>query len=129
MEEAKDEGMSKEYVAANRMKHKSLFKLIEKNLIMGTDNAISSAISDKLAAKAMRFKETFDPMNMLSALPIVGNYAAHKYGESTGRSSEDMHYFTGYGNGISQKKQNQLVILIKVLGVLLVIQTQHHTLQ
>ena len=35
MEEAKDEGVSKEYVAANRMKHKSLFKLIEKNLIMG----------------------------------------------------------------------------------------------
>ena len=116
MEEAKDEGMSKEYVAANRMKHKSLFKLIEKNLIMGTDNAISSAISDKLAAKAMRFKETFDPMNMLSALPIVGNYAAHKYGESTGRSSEDMHYFTGYGNGHKPEKAKSIGNINKSAG-------------
>ena len=87
-----------EYYQANRIKHKSLMSLIEKNLVAGKGvGSISSAISEKAAAKLTRIKETFDPMNVIRSIPLIGNYAAYKYGKSSGRSEEDIHYFTGYG--------------------------------
>jgi hypothetical protein len=98
-----------DYYNANRMKHRSLLDLIEHNLVAGKGiGSVGAAISQKTTAKLTRIKETFDPMNIIKSLPLVGNYASYKYGKATGRSDEDIHYFTGYGERPSKRNKNKI---------------------
>ena len=85
------------YQRAQRLKGAGLGRLMVNRIVagQGVGKSIKSAISDKVVAKMTRIKEKFDPMNIAKA--FGGRLGAYAMGKMTGRSEEDMSYFTGAG--------------------------------
>ena len=83
------------YQRAQGLKNKGLGSLIVDRIISGegVGRSIRIAISDKTVAKFTRIKEKFDPLNIAKALG--GRLGAYAVGRLTGRSNEDISYFTG----------------------------------
>jgi len=76
----------------------------------GVGRSIKSAISDKTTARVTRMKAKFDPMNIGKA--FGGKLGAYAVGKMTGRSQEDMAYFTGArirSSSMENMKVNPLV--------------------
>jgi len=83
------------YQRAQGLKNKGLGSLIVDRIISGegVGRSIRSSISDKTVAKFTRIKEKFDPLNIGRA--VGGRLGAYALGRLTGRSNEDISYFTG----------------------------------
>ena len=75
----------------------------------GIVGSVTKAISDKTAAKATRIKETLDPLNIISSLPIFGNILAYGLGKAMNRSQRDLYYFTGRGKPRKQREKKESV--------------------
>jgi len=86
-------GMS--YQQASRVRQKGLRNLIAGKIISGGDigDSIKKGISESVKAKLTGLKERLDPLNI--ARKLTGNLGAALLGKITGRSQEDMEYFTG----------------------------------
>ena len=100
-----------EYSRANRINNSSLKSLIGNNYAKDRSlvGSVTKAISDKTAAKATRIKETLDPLNIISSLPIFGNILSYGLGKAVNRSERDLQYFTGYGKPRKQREKKESV--------------------
>ena len=91
-----------DYKQASTIRKKSLLSLIAQNKFeqgQGLGSSIGTAISDKFKAKAVGYKEKFDPLNWISALTGKGTFgrvATTIAGRAFGRSDEAVEYFGGY---------------------------------
>ena len=83
------------YQRARGLKNKGLGSLIVDRIVSGegVGRSIRTSISDKTVAKFTRIKEKFDPLNIGKA--VGGRLGAYALGRLTGRSNEDISYFTG----------------------------------
>jgi hypothetical protein len=89
------------YSEAERVKSTALSDLISEKLMSGESlgKSIKGSISEKTKAKLTGIKEkfdfskTFDPLNIAKGLG--GNLGATLLGRATGRTKEDISYFTG----------------------------------
>ncbi len=83
------------YQRASQIRKKSLKDLITEKIVEegGVFSSIKSGISEKMQARSVGFKEKFDPLNI--AKMLTGNFGAALLGGVTGRSKEDIGYFTG----------------------------------
>jgi hypothetical protein len=84
------------YQQASRIRKKSLKDLITEKIIEdqeGVFSSIRSSISEKSKARSIGLKEKFDPLNI--AKMLTGSFGAALLGGITGRSKEDIGYFTG----------------------------------
>jgi len=88
------EGESR-YATARKVGKTKLGDLIADRVLKGQGGfkALGGAISDKFKAKATRFKEKFDPLNI--ARMLTGTGGAAMLGSALGRKKEDIEYFTG----------------------------------
>ena len=90
-----------QYYQAAKVRRTGLTSLIAKHLSSGEGfgSSIKGALSDKFKARMTGIKEKFDiqkkfdPINIGKA--IGGNLGAAIMGRMTGRSTQDMNYFTG----------------------------------
>jgi hypothetical protein len=85
------------YYDAARIRKKGFANLMTDKLASG-QGVISSfrgALSDRSKAKSLAMKEKFDPMNIAKFLTGGSNLAPAIVGRLTGRSKEDIGYFTG----------------------------------
>lgn len=90
-----------QYYQAAKVRRTGLTSLIAKHLSSGEGfgSSIKGALSDKFKARMTGIKEKFDvqkkfdPINIGKA--IGGNLGAAIIGRMTGRSTQDMNYFTG----------------------------------
>ena len=93
-----DEEGPSQYEKADITKQKGLIQLASERMASGENTSmigsLKGAISDKLKARATGIKKKFDPLNLLSKLPL-GQLAATSYGMKKGRSAADIAYFTG----------------------------------
>jgi len=88
-----------DYNQATRDRRASILQMIYQKRIEegeGLGSSIKGAISDKIQAKSMGYKETFDPINITKKL--LGKDLAAIYGRKLGRSEDDIYHFTGYRN-------------------------------
>lgn len=91
-----------DYRKASQIRKKSLLSLIAEKKFKegeGLGSSIGSAISEKLKARSLGFKEKFDPLNMLRAITgegIIGKSIRTIGGRAMGRSNSDIEYFGGY---------------------------------
>jgi hypothetical protein len=83
------------YATARKVGKTKLGALIADRVLKGQGGfkALGGAISDKFKAKATRFKEKFDPLNI--ARMLTGTGGAAMLGSALGRKKEDIEYFTG----------------------------------
>lgn len=88
------EGVSR-YETANKVGKTKLGDLIADRVLKGQGGfkALGGAVSDKFKARATRFKEKFDPLNI--ARMLTGSGGAAMLGSALGRKKEDIEYFTG----------------------------------
>jgi hypothetical protein len=77
----------------------------------GLGKSIVSSIKDKTIASVKGVTEKFDPLNIASALG--GSLGGYAFGKLTGRSNEDISYFTGRKVSDASKK-NKNPLLTKV---------------
>jgi hypothetical protein len=86
-----------QYERSDITSSKSLGLLASERMMdgQGLMGSLTGALGDKVKAKGMGIKKTFDPMNILSKIPGIGKIAATAYGMKRGRSAEDISYFTG----------------------------------
>jgi hypothetical protein len=91
--EEKNQGMS--YQQASKIRERGLRNLIAGKIISGGNigDSIKEGISESVKAKLTGLKERLDPLNV--ARKLTGNVGAALLGKITGRSKEDMEYFTG----------------------------------
>jgi hypothetical protein len=91
----KNKNRSIAYRNAARTRGFGITSLIAKHLSSGESfgSSVKGAIGDKFKARMTGFKEKFDPINIGKA--IGGNLGAAIMGRVTGRSTQDMNYFTG----------------------------------
>jgi hypothetical protein len=73
----------------------------------GLGKSIVSSIKDKTVASVKGVTEKFDPLNIATA--FGGSLGGYAMGKLTGRSSEDISYFTGRRVGGAKKNNNPLV--------------------
>jgi len=91
----------REYAEAEDVRRTGLTRLIAQKMISGESlgKSIKGSISDKTKAtltgirEKFDFKKNFDSLNIAKALG--GNLGATIFGRATGRSTEDISYFTG----------------------------------
>ena len=83
------------YKQASQIRKKSLKDLITEKLIedKGILTSIKSGISEKMQARSTGLKEKFDPLNI--AKMLTGKLGSALLGRMTGRSKEDISYFSG----------------------------------
>jgi hypothetical protein len=83
------------YAEARGIRNRKLTDLIANKIARGggIGSSIKSGISQKIKANVVGLKEKFDPLNI--ARNLTGNLGAAILGNLTGRSREDMKYFTG----------------------------------
>ena len=84
-----------QYAAAQKMKTKGLRDLIADKMLSGESlgKSVKSGISEKFKAKVTRIKQTFDPLNILSAMMGRGKFATTIAARMLGRSASDAKYF------------------------------------
>jgi len=85
------------YYDAARIRKKGFANLMADKLASGQGivSSIRGTLSDRSKAKSLAFKEKFDPMNIAKFLTGGSNLAPAIVGRLTGRSKEDIGYFTG----------------------------------
>lgn len=95
------------YQQAKALRQTSLRSLIVNRTVSGEGflRSVRSSISDKTKAKLVGIKEKFDFMNVGKA--IGGRLGAYAIGRMTGRSGEDMSYFTGAQYGRYGKRTDR----------------------
>ena len=83
------------YKQASQIRKKSLKDLITEKLIedKGILTSVKSGISEKMQARSTGLKEKFDPLNI--AKMLTGKLGSALLGRMTGRSKEDISYFSG----------------------------------
>ena len=92
------------YNEAARTRRTGLLSLIaEKKFQDGKSlgSSIGGAISDKFKAKAVGFKEKFDPLNMIRAVVgkgVIGKSLVTLAGRAMGKDEDDIRHFGGYGS-------------------------------
>lgn len=92
-----------DYKKAAGIRKKGLTDLIAEKKFkegQGLGSSIGQAISEKMKAKSMGFKEKFHPLNMVRAMTgsgAVGKSIRTVAGRAIGASEEDIKYFGGYG--------------------------------
>ena len=103
----KEKRKEHEYGKAEDIRKTSIGDLIAKNLVegKGVGESIKGGVTDKIKAVGTGIKEKFDPMNM--AKSIGGNLGAALYGKATGRSQQDIEYFTGMEKDKPKKKKKK----------------------
>jgi hypothetical protein len=87
---------SSSYQEAARTRERGLLGNVTDSLLSGNRSitgSIGRGISKTFKAKVTGLKEKFDPMNI--AKKLTGNTGAALIGRATGRSREDMEYFSG----------------------------------
>lgn len=105
--ESTDKKMS--YQQASKIRKKSLKDLITEKIIEnqeGVFSSIKSSISEKSQARSLGLKEKFDPLNIAKIL--TGGFGSALLGGVTGRSKEDISYFSG--KKIKETKQKPAYI-------------------
>ena len=94
------------YKRSRAIRRSSLGRLIVNRTISGQGflGSVRSSISDKTKAGLTGIAEKFDPMNIGKA--VGGRLGAYAVGKLTGRSQEDISYFTGapYSRGDQKSK-------------------------
>ena len=85
------------YYDAARIRKKGFANLMTDKLASGQGvvSSFRGALSDRSKAKSLAMKEKFDPMNIAKFLTGGSNLATAIVGRLTGRSKEDIGYFTG----------------------------------
>ncbi len=85
------------YYDAARIRKKGFANLMTDKLTSGQGivSSLRETLSDRSKAKSMAFKEKFDPLNIAKFLTGGSNLAPAILGRLTGRSKEDIGYFTG----------------------------------
>jgi hypothetical protein len=85
------------YQQAKEIRGKSLSDRIAGRLVegQGVGSAIGKSISEGTKAKMTGIKEKLDPMNIAKFMTGGSKLGAALVGKMTGRSKEDMSYFTG----------------------------------
>jgi uncharacterized membrane protein required for colicin V production len=92
------------YDEAARTRRTGLLSLIaEKKFQDGKSlgSSIGGAISDKFKAKAVGFKEKFDPLNMIRGVVgkgVIGKSLVTLAGRAMGKDEDDIRHFGGYGS-------------------------------
>lgn len=92
------------YDEAARTRRTGLLSLIaEKKFEDGKSlgSSIGGAISDKFKAKAVGFKEKFDPLNMIRGVVgkgVIGKSLVTLAGRAMGKDEDDIRHFGGYGS-------------------------------
>jgi hypothetical protein len=83
------------YQRAAEIRKKSLKNLITDKLVEGEGigSSIGGSISEKMKARTTGLKEKFDPLNI--AKMFTGKLGSALLGKITGRSKEDIRYFSG----------------------------------
>lgn len=90
------QGMS--YYEARDIRKKSLGGLLSDELLKEGSTiggSVKKAISDKTRATMKGVKQKFDPLNLVKFMTFGSNLAPAILGKMTGRSQEDMRFFTG----------------------------------
>ena len=85
------------YYDAARIRKKGFANLMTDKLTSGQGivSSLRGTLSDRSKAKSMAMKEKFDPLNIAKFLTGGSNLAPAILGRLTGRSKEDIGYFTG----------------------------------
>lgn len=87
-----------DYEESDITRSKGLGQLASERMMNGEGigASLKGALKDKIGARGIAIKKTFDPMNMLSKLPGgLGTMAATAWGKKRGRDPKDISYFTG----------------------------------
>jgi hypothetical protein len=87
-----------DYAKAKAIRGTSLSSLLTDKLVSGKEGvgkSIRSAVSEKMSAKMIGFKEKFDPLNIARAMTGGSGLAPALLGRMTGRSKESISYFAG----------------------------------
>jgi hypothetical protein len=86
-----------EYEKYDVIRNKSFSQLVNEKMMsgQGLGSSLKGALGDKIGARSSAIKKKFDPMNMLSKIPLVGSMAATAYGMKRGKDLRDISYFTG----------------------------------
>jgi len=107
------------YQEAKEIRQTRLRDLISENLVSG-DTIIKEffkkAISDKSKAKVKGIKETFDPLNIAKFLTGDSKLGPALLGRLTGRSQEDINYFTDTPNKKVNKVDEKEAPIIGILN-------------
>lgn len=85
------------YEQAAKIRQSGYLNEVSKNLLndKSIKQSLKSSISDVTRAKAVGIKEKFDPLNIAKKLSFGSPIGAALLGTLTGRSKEDIEYFTG----------------------------------
>jgi putative chitinase len=96
-----------QYTQAQKVRESSLSGNIADKIIGGGSigGAISKSIGEKMSAKVTGIKESFDPLNIASAMTGRSKLGTAIAGKILGRSGEDMSYFANKGKKSSLKTE------------------------
>jgi hypothetical protein len=85
------------YQEAAKIRQSGYFNEVSKNLMgnKGVGGSFKEALSSTAQAKATGIKEKFDPLNIAKKLSFGSSIGPALLGTLTGRSMEDIEYFTG----------------------------------
>lgn len=85
------------YYDAAKVRKTGLGNLMADKLVsgQGIGASIGGAITQKFKAKLKGIKEKFDPLNIAKFLFFGSKLGTTLFGKATGRSQEDINYFTG----------------------------------
>jgi len=119
------------YQEAKKIREKSYISYLTEKLSegQGLGAALKATSSDRSRAKAMGYKEKFDPLNIVKFMTGGSKFATALYGSMRGRTQQDIQYFTGTKKAkdvgatatkIDQLESNNEVIdvLSKIYGLL-----------
>lgn len=112
-----------DYQQAKTTRKKSFGDLMSEKITggEGIGSSFKKTLSEKTKAKAMGMKESFDPMNIAKKLTGGSNLAASVVGKMTGRSKEDMEYFTGKKPGKATSSgfdKETMSTAVEILGLI-----------
>lgn len=85
------------YQEAEKIRNTGFADMMTKKLVSGQGvfRSFGGTISDKMKAKVKGVKQTFDPLNIAKKLTFGSKLGPAIIGKLTGRSSEDISFFTG----------------------------------
>ena len=85
------------YQSAKDIRGKSFSSLLIDNIIRGggVGESLSKTVSEKTQARVKGIKQAFDPLQIAKTLTLGSNFAPALLGRATGRSKNDIKFFTG----------------------------------
>lgn len=119
------------YQEAKKIREKSYISYLTEKLSegQGLGAALKATSSDRSQAKAMGYKEKFDPLNIVKFMTGGSKFATALYGSMRGRTQQDIQYFTGTKKakevgatatkiGALESDNEVLDVLAKIYGLL-----------